>query len=172
MFHCSQGNLAEEKICPDRDQNSDGELSSYGDSMILSERIFSQSAPGEVSRAYFRMQGTSVSTVSGHVWTCLDMSGHVWTCLDMSRHDTGHASPPGGVHIFARLGSFRNFAPKPCIFSHTIPDWRSTKHASPEVGWVSAFCVKQRVSPPSSQVPNRAAVRSLEVTMCRRCQPG
>ena len=30
-------------------------------------------------------------------------------------------SPPGGVHIFACPGSFRNFAPKPCIFSHTIP---------------------------------------------------
>ena len=26
----------------------------YGDSMILAERIFSQSAPGEVSGAYFR----------------------------------------------------------------------------------------------------------------------
>ena len=35
----------------------------YGDSMILAERIFSQSAPGEVSRTYFRMQGTCVQTV-------------------------------------------------------------------------------------------------------------
>ena len=30
-------------------------------------------------------------------------------------------SPPGGVHIFAWLASFRNFAPKPAIFSLTTP---------------------------------------------------
>ena len=30
-------------------------------------------------------------------------------------------SPPGGVHIFAWPANFRNFAPKPCIFSHTTP---------------------------------------------------
>ena len=30
-------------------------------------------------------------------------------------------SPPGGVHIFAWPANFRNFAPKPCIFSHTNP---------------------------------------------------
>jgi len=28
-------------------------------------------------------------------------------------------SPPGGVHIFACPGNFRNLAPKPGIFSHT-----------------------------------------------------
>ena len=30
-------------------------------------------------------------------------------------------SPPSGVHIFAWPANFRNFAPKPCIFSHTTP---------------------------------------------------
>ena len=30
-------------------------------------------------------------------------------------------SPPDGVHIFAWLASFRNFTPKPCIFSLTTP---------------------------------------------------
>ena len=61
----------------------DGVCVSYGDSMILAECIFSQSAPGEVPRAYFRMQGTCVHHVSGHVQTCSDMS-------NMSRHDTHH----------------------------------------------------------------------------------
>ena len=88
----------------------------YGDSMTLAEHIFSQSAPGEVSRAYFRMQCTPVSTVCPDA--CPDMSRHVQT--HMSRHGTHHLQP-GGVHIFACLGSFRNFAPKHCIFSHTIP---------------------------------------------------
>ena len=31
-----------------------GAFASYGDSMILAERIFSQSAPGYASSAYFR----------------------------------------------------------------------------------------------------------------------
>ena len=30
-------------------------------------------------------------------------------------------SPPSGVHIFAWPANFRNFAAKPCIFSHTTP---------------------------------------------------
>ena len=45
----------------------------YGDSMILAECIFSQSAPGEVSRAYFRMLGTCVHRVR----TCPDMFRHL-----------------------------------------------------------------------------------------------
>ena len=34
-------------------------------------------------------------------------------------------SPPSGVHTFAWPANFRNFAPKPCIFSHTTPVWWS-----------------------------------------------
>ena len=41
--------------------------------------------------------------------------------LDLSTHIFAITSPPGGVHIFACPGSFRNFAPKPCIFSLTTP---------------------------------------------------
>ena len=33
-------------------------------------------------------------------------------------------APPGGVHIFAWPASFRKFAPRACIFSHTIPVWQ------------------------------------------------
>ena len=41
--------------------------------------------------------------------------------LDLSTHIFAITSPPGGVHIFACLGSFRNFAPKVCIFSLPTP---------------------------------------------------
>ena len=88
----------------------------YGD-VILAERIFSQSAPGEVSRAYFRMLGTCVHRVR----TCPDMFRHVQTCPDtcLSRHDTHHTSRR--LAYFRLTRQLSQFAPKPCIFSHTIP---------------------------------------------------
>ena len=152
----------------------------YGDSMIWAGCIFSQSATGEVSSAYFRklaisrfsgwgvqifangpnarlcrdtltraqpdMRPASTSkkpAIRGRrpkgcskarqpMWLCLTsccrtrgrarpVSIREYRSLDLSTHIFAITSPPGGVHIFAWLASFRNFAPKPCIFSLTTP---------------------------------------------------
>ena len=50
-----------------------------------------------------------------------EVSMREYRSLDLSTHIFAITSPPGGVHIFAWLASFRNFAPKPCIFSLTTP---------------------------------------------------
>ena len=41
--------------------------------------------------------------------------------LSYSLHIFATTAPPGGVHIFAWPASFRKFAPRACIFLHTIP---------------------------------------------------
>ena len=48
-----------------------------------------------------------------------------------SLHIFATIAPPGGVHIFACSCSFRKFAPKECIFSHTTPVWGLPSGAPP-----------------------------------------
>ena len=48
-------------------------------------------------------------------------SGHQPRYLSQYAYFRATIAPSGGVHIFAWPASFRKFAPRACIFSHTIP---------------------------------------------------
>ena len=74
-------------------------------------------------------------------------------------------SPPGGVHIFAWPANFRNFAPKPCIFSHTIPVRHSHVQNTLSRGVCVEVCVYVRSRVPLC-VCAECALPSSRVCVC------